>query len=131
MTESLILQCHTIYGVIQKPSERELSFVHLSRMGLLKLPLDLFRIKNITELWADENFLGTLPTQIAELTTLERLYLSDNELTSLPVQLGLLANLKWLYAHNNLLKSLPAEIGRLTNLERLVVGSQKEKRCVS
>jgi Leucine-rich repeat (LRR) protein len=127
MTDDLILlQCHTIHGVIEKRCERELAFVHVARMGLLKLPLDLFRIKNVNELWANENFLGTLPTQIAELTALQRLFLSDNELTSLPVQLGLLTKLKWFYAHNNLLRSLPAEIGRLTNLERLVV---RKKKC--
>jgi Leucine-rich repeat (LRR) protein len=84
-------------------------------MGLTEVPSELFRMKNVKELWLGSNNLCSLPSEIAQLETLETLIVrlskrSDhdlteshgcfqvayNQLTSLPPELGLLTSLKWL-----------------------------------
>jgi Leucine-rich repeat (LRR) protein len=43
-------------------------------MGLTELPSELFRMKNLKQLWLDNNNLCSLPSDIAQLATLEGLY---------------------------------------------------------
>jgi Leucine-rich repeat (LRR) protein len=43
-------------------------------MGLMELPSELFRMKNVTELVLSSNKLCSLPSEIALMTTLERLF---------------------------------------------------------
>jgi hypothetical protein len=40
-------------------------------MGLTEVPCELFRMKNVTQLWLDNNNLCSLPSEIARLTKLE------------------------------------------------------------
>jgi hypothetical protein len=40
-------------------------------MGLTEVPSELFRMKNVKELYLDSNKLCSLPSEIAQLTTLE------------------------------------------------------------
>jgi hypothetical protein len=42
-------------------------------MGLTEVPSELFRMKNVKELWLNVNKLCSLPSEIAHLTTLEEL----------------------------------------------------------
>jgi hypothetical protein len=55
-------------------------------MGLMEVPSELFRMKNLKELDLADNMLCSLPGEIAHLTTLERLIVrlskrSDRDLT--------------------------------------------------
>ncbi len=43
-------------------------------MGLTEVPSELFRMKNVKQLWLNNNNLCSLPSEIAHLATLERLY---------------------------------------------------------
>jgi leucine-rich repeat protein SHOC2 len=43
-------------------------------MGLTELPSELFRMKNVTHLWLNNNNLCSLPSEIAHLAMLEILY---------------------------------------------------------
>jgi Leucine-rich repeat (LRR) protein len=43
-------------------------------MGLTEVPCELFRLKNVKELWLENNKLCSLPSEIALMTTLERLF---------------------------------------------------------
>ncbi len=43
-------------------------------MGLTKVPSELFRMKNLTHLYLNDNKLCSLPSEIAQLTVLEALY---------------------------------------------------------
>jgi Leucine-rich repeat (LRR) protein len=40
-------------------------------MGLMEVPAELFRMKNVRVLWLGNNNLSSLPSEIAQLTTLE------------------------------------------------------------
>jgi hypothetical protein len=40
-------------------------------LGLTEVPSDLFRMKNVKDLWLDGNNLCSLPSDIALMTTLE------------------------------------------------------------
>ena len=42
-------------------------------MGLMEVPSELFRMKNVKSLWLNDNKLCSLPSEIAHLTTLETL----------------------------------------------------------
>ena len=46
-------------------------------MRLTALPTELFRLKNVKELWLFNNFLSSLPGEIAQLTLLESLDVGD------------------------------------------------------
>jgi Leucine-rich repeat (LRR) protein len=55
-------------------------------MGLMEVPAELFRMKNVSVLWLGNNNLCSLPSDIALLTKLEWLYVrfskrSDRDLT--------------------------------------------------
>jgi Leucine-rich repeat (LRR) protein len=43
-------------------------------MGLTEVPSELFRKKNVKELYVHDNFLCSLPSEIAHLATLEELW---------------------------------------------------------
>ncbi len=43
-------------------------------MGLTEVPCELFRMKNLKQLYLFNNKLCSLPSEIAHLTTLERIY---------------------------------------------------------
>jgi Leucine-rich repeat (LRR) protein len=43
-------------------------------MGLMEVPSEMFRMKNLTQLYLNNNNLCSLPSEIAQLTVLEGLY---------------------------------------------------------
>jgi hypothetical protein len=62
-------------------------------MRLTEVPSELFRKKNLKQLWLDNNNLCSLPSEIAHLTTLEQLFVRlskrlDRELTKSRVVSG-------------------------------------------
>ena len=68
---------------------------------------------------ANNNFVGTIPTQIAALTNLERLYLGMNKFTgTIPAELGLLTKLFYLQIEDNFFTgTVPDQVCNLRNLE--------------
>jgi hypothetical protein len=84
----LILHCKTTKGDFEKHVgldekvdvrrcfSRRSALTHrlqLVRMGLMEVPSELFRMKNVKSLWLNDNKLCSLPSEIAHLTTLETL----------------------------------------------------------
>jgi Leucine-rich repeat (LRR) protein len=47
--------------------------LQLGEMGLTEVPCELFRMKNVKQLWFHRNNLCSLPSEISRLTTLEKL----------------------------------------------------------
>jgi Leucine-rich repeat (LRR) protein len=113
-------------------------------MGLTEVPSELFRMKNLKELYLNNNFLCSLPSEIAHLPTLEGLYvrllkgldrdLTDltksmlfqvpgNQLTSLPPKLGLLTNIKGLYVRHSRLINL--DLTRVTCFRSATTSSRR------
>ena len=76
------------------PSLSSHSPFQLWSMRLTEVPSELFRKKNLKQLWLDNNNLCSLPSEIAHLTTLEQLFVRlserlDRDLTESHVVSGL------------------------------------------
>ncbi len=95
--------------------------IRLSLYGcnLKKLPLEITKLQDLTELNLDRNQLTNLPSEIAKLQNLTKLKLSWNKLTNLPPEIGKLQNLTELFLDGNRLTNLPPEIAKLQNLTRI------------
>jgi hypothetical protein len=88
----LMLRCNATKGVVEKRFEHDAEVVHVSRrfarrsalirtrrlqlarMGLTEVPSELFRMKNVKQLFLSINKLCSLPSEIAQLPALEELW---------------------------------------------------------
>jgi hypothetical protein len=93
--------------------------VHLSGLGLRRLPIEIGMLQKTKVLDARNNDLQRLPKEIGNLHALRELGLQDNGLTKLPPEIGRLSTLTYLNLDANKLERLPDEIGDLTNLRTL------------
>lgn len=114
----------------------------LSGLFLIKIPLEIYNLTHLEELFLsdnrlrrlspnityleklqwlhiDQNFFNVIPRGILRLKKLKGLRFSNNRLTKLPGAIGRLVNLEVLNLANNQLLELPKEIGKLTKLEYL------------
>jgi Leucine-rich repeat (LRR) protein len=93
-----------------------LNELYLTRNSLTVLPIEIWKLTNLTYLSLYTNSLTVLPTEIWNLTNLTVLDLYDNSLTTLPSNISKLTNLQELWLWSNLFTILPPEIWNLTNL---------------
>jgi len=84
-----------------------------------ELPEELWYLKDVYLLWANNNKLTILSPLIGNLVRLQVIKLNNNMIKMLPNELGLCVSLIRLWLHNNLLESLPRTIGCLCNLVHL------------
>jgi len=84
-----------------KFSEKRVSYLSLSEMGLECLSGEIGRLNKLKQLFLYGNNLSVLPSEIGLLTELKKLYLSDNNLSVLPQELCDLSNLNYFYVHKN------------------------------
>lgn len=116
-------------------------FLNLANQGLLSLPVEITRLKNLTHLNLSGNPLVCLPDgfddlnltildltgcrlrhvpeEVFGLTGLKTLYLGTNFLREISPAIQNLAALKELNLNNNLLGTLPLELGMLPNVKAL------------
>ncbi|XP_041980782.1 leucine-rich repeat-containing protein 1 [Aricia agestis] len=109
-------------------SLNNLRLLDLSDNEIEKLPLELGRLPNLSELYLANNNLGSKstvdwkwlfgPRLIANLRLLD---LSGNKLKELPKSIWKLQNLVSLKVNNNALTRLPAALGRISSLRYLTV----------
>jgi leucine-rich repeat protein SHOC2 len=71
--------------------------LQLQGMCLTELPSELFCLKKLKAIFANDNQLCSLPSEIKHLTKLKELMLGVNRFASLPSELFLLTNLEGLY----------------------------------
>jgi Leucine-rich repeat (LRR) protein len=76
-------------------------------------------LKNLVQLWINDNMLATLPQEIGALAKLETLVAGHNMLERLPPQIGMLQALETLWVGNNRLTALPLELADLRSLSIL------------
>lgn len=91
----------------------------LSGQHLGKLPVELFRLKNLRELRLRNDDLTTLPPEIATLTHLRLLDVSGNPITVLPERFAELGELEELFLNNDKSLSLERDLGILARLPHL------------
>ncbi len=91
----------------------------LSKQKLEQIPKEVFKFKNLRELYLNKNKLTTLPHQFIKFKHLEVLDLSKNKFTVFPTQLCSISSLKQLFLGRNNIQHIPECIGQIENLEIL------------
>lgn len=86
-----------------------------------KIPIEIYRLKNLKQLLLTNNRLRNLPRGISALKKLKILRLDNNNLRCLPTDIVKLYNLEELRLGGNNLEMLPAGIERLKNLKILSI----------
>jgi Leucine-rich repeat (LRR) protein len=120
----------------------EVTFLDLIHSSLSKLPVEIERLTNLTQLVIRPDQLNELssefaklanvkeicvftdqithlPSEIGNFTSLTKLSLTGLSLTELPVEIGKLGNLEILRLNYNRIEKLPREIGELAELTEL------------
>ena len=93
--------------------------IHVSGLGLRRLPMEIGMLEKTLVLDAQDNELQRLPKEIGDLHSLRELGLQRNALSKLPPEIGRLSKLTYLNLDENKLERLPDEIEGLTNLRTL------------
>ena len=99
--------------------------LNLFSKKLIKIPIEIGQLVNLTFLSLHNNELTEIPSEIGELVKLIELALSENKLTELPVEIGKLVKLIELGLSGNEFTELPVEIGNLVNLTTLFLSGNK------
>ena len=104
---------------------KDITALDLNYNQLIKLPVEIRQLTNLTILCLKHNCLTHFLLDIEQLAQLTELYLSFNKLTKLPVEIGHCTQLTILLLDNNQLTHLPVEIGQLTQLTKCMVIKKK------
>lgn len=97
-----------------------ISRLDLRNKQLIKIPAEVFKLKNLRKLDLRNNKLKSLPIELSKLSRLEVLDISYNNIQYLYAGFFKLKNLKILILSYNKLKYLPKQIGQLTKLKILI-----------
>ncbi len=89
------------------------------RFFLRKIPEELSRLQNLTELDLSNNLLSEIPEHLSRLQNLAELNLSGNRLAEIPEHLSRLQNLAELNLSRNRLAEIPEQLSQLQNLTSL------------
>ncbi len=99
--------------------------VNLSSFAITQLPPQLFELRELRELYIQNNGLTVLPGEIGKLTKLEKLDASNNQILQVPKNIALLGSLEELDLSDNQISSLPREMGQLQSLRRIDLGKNR------
>lgn len=111
-----------IYGNEYDESTTVLS---LNSKNLTEIPLEVFTLTNLEELYLSGNEISVIPEEIKYLTNLRKLYVGNNNLSVIPLEVFTLTKLEELYLGINEISVVPEEIKYLTNLKRLDLSKNK------
>src|SRR5210317_424753 len=103
-----------LYGVTNMNAKKVVLIEEKPR--LTRIPEFVYQMKNLQELYLNDNKFTTLAKKIGQLKNLQEIEIVNNKLTTLPPEIGQLKNLEELYLGENELVELPPEIGHLKNL---------------
>jgi Leucine-rich repeat (LRR) protein/GTPase SAR1 family protein len=91
----------------------------LSDLGLSAVPLEVWELTNLRDLWLNGNDLKVLSPKIGQLSNLRDLGLGQNKLNDLPSEIGKLQALERLVLNRNTISNLPPEFSNLQSLRIL------------
>lgn len=97
---------YTLDEALLQPKEEIIS-IDLASENIDKIPLELFKFKNLENLSLKNNNIKEIPLQLFELCHLKELNLSDNQITKIPEAIKSLNNLEELYLDVNPLENIP------------------------
>jgi hypothetical protein len=112
-----------LYGVTNMNAKEVVLIEEKPR--LTRIPEFVYQMKNLQQLYLNDNKFTTLPKKIGQLKNLRQLYLGNNKISKLPPEIGRLKNLQEIEIVNNKLVELPPEIGQLQNLDQLYLGENE------
>jgi Leucine-rich repeat (LRR) protein len=92
----------------------------LRGQNLKNFPTEIFKLKNLGELWLNKNQIKEIPLEIAQLEHLQSIDLSNNQINSLPESFKNLKNLRKLNLNKNLIKDGVSTIALISYLPKLV-----------
>ena len=101
------------------------SAVDLAHLGITRLPTDLQKLTQVTNLDLSGNLLTDLPDWFAALSRLTRLDLGRNQLPRIPEPVGSLRQLRFLGLDGNRLTTIPDWIFHLQELQFLSLGDNQ------
>ncbi|XP_070533770.1 leucine-rich repeat protein SHOC-2-like [Ptychodera flava] len=96
-----------------------LTRLDVSRTSLRSVPLQMFKLGHLEELYLSQNALQELPHSVGSLKRLKILWVDENKIRDLPPSLGEIENLRELNAHGNRLRTLPSEMRTCKRVEKL------------
>ena len=99
--------------------------IGLNNSNLTVLPLNFWKLNNLSTLVLTGNKLTTLPPNIGQFVHLEVLNLYNNQLAVFPSSVCNITSLKTLDLYENQLTSLPWEIGNLNLLQTLRLSNNR------
>ncbi len=91
----------------------------LSGLNLTQLPNELSELKQLEELYIDNNRLSALPTHLGNLSHLKVIRACNNQISNITKAVRKLNKLETLDLRNNKINSLPRELGQISHLKRL------------
>ena len=83
-----------------------LKVLTLSENQIKKLPLSLFKLKNLRGINLNFNMIKYIPNEIGNLSKLKDLYINGNQLTCVPAGISKLSDLKHWHMHDNPLSEI-------------------------
>ncbi len=107
--------------------DRHVVELNLSFRGLNKIPIHVFKLRKLKELYLTGNLLTTLPDSIEALKEIKYLSLSKNKISIISKNIGVLKNLKKLNLSSNCLEQLPESFSDLKSLKRLNISDNPLK----
>ena len=110
---------------IESAIKSNATVVNLSGLGLVKLPSELFELRQLKELYIQNNSLPSLPNEIGKFSQLEKLDASNNQILQIPKSFAQLGQLLELDLSDNQISSLPREMGQLQHLRRIDLGKNR------
>lgn len=127
LKESLLLQNNRLNSLTSGGQLNDLSLLvtlNLNSNKFKKLPMDLYRLINLRELFISDNQLEYLPTTINQLKKLELLDISYNQLTDIN-QITMMPLLRILnITYNNRLRELPNSLITCDSLCDLILNPE-------
>lgn len=99
--------------------------LNLSSLALTQLPSELFELRQLKELYIQNNCLNTLSDHLGKLTQLQKLDASNNQILQIPKTISNLTQLVELDLSDNQISGLPREMGHLQHLQRIDLGKNR------
>ncbi|MCD4794537.1 MAG: energy transducer TonB [Bacteroidales bacterium] len=100
---------------------KRLTFLDLEKNSITELPIEIFMIKQLEELYLPNNKLKEIPAEVSSYKYLRMLGLDSNEFSYFPISLCDLKKLEALDLGNNNIKEIPSCINNLKYLKVLIL----------
>ena len=107
--------------VIKGKTNKQVTKLNLSGLGLKEIPENVFEYTNLIKLVISNNRIKVIPKEILRLKKLKVLDLANNEVTILQSAVFKLPKLRTLNVYGNKIKKFPKQVYN-SNIQKLIIG---------